>query len=270
MLDGKLHSNAIARFDLRGRTAWVVGGAGVLGTAVCRGLAEHGAHVVLAEIHRERADDLVASLRADGLSAEAVQLDAGDESAIVRCADDIVARRGEIAIAVNMAYFYTKTLMERMTTREWEQGMRVTLTGAFLVGREAARVMRAHGRGGSIIQFSSMYGVVSPDPRMYPPHHQVNPIDYGVAKAGILQLVRYQAVMLAPERIRVNAVVPGPFPNPNTQGDAEFLQALSNKSPMGRVGNPAEMAGAVVYLASDASSYVTGTQIVVDGGWTAW
>jgi NAD(P)-dependent dehydrogenase (short-subunit alcohol dehydrogenase family) len=265
-----LHPNAAARFSLSGKTAWVVGGAGVLGTPVCHALAEHGAHVAIADIRREKVEALAQAIREDDLAAEAMTLDAGDEAAIVRAADDIVARRGRIDVLVSMAYFYTKTPMEQMTTREWEQGMRVTLTGAFIVGREGARVMKPAG-GGSIIQFSSMYGLVSPDPRMYGPRHQVNPIDYGVAKAGVLQMVRYQAVMLAPHNVRVNAICPGPFPDPDTQGaDPDFLDRLSKRSPMGRAGRGPEMAGAVVYLASDASSYVTGTQLVVDGGWCAW
>jgi NAD(P)-dependent dehydrogenase (short-subunit alcohol dehydrogenase family) len=265
-----IHPNAAARFDLSGKTAWVVGGAGVLGSPVSRALAEHGAHVVIGDIRKERVDALAASIRDEGLSAEAMICDVGKEADVIAAVDGIVSRRGRIDVIVSMAYFYTKTPMEQMTAEQWEKGMRVTLTGAFVVGREGARVMKKAG-GGSIIQFSSMYGVVSPDPRMYPPKHQVNPIDYGVAKAGVLQLVRYQAVMLAPHNVRVNAIVPGPFPDPDTQGaDPEFLQKLSNKSPMGRVGKGTEMAGAVVYLASDASSYVTGTQIVVDGGWCAW
>lgn len=266
-----VHPNAAARFSLQGKTAWVVGGAGVLGTPVCHALAEHGAHVVIADIRREQVDALAEAIRAEGLSAEATMLDAGDEAAIVRAADHIVDRRGRIDVLVSMAYYYTKTSMEQMTTSEWERGMRVTLTGAFIVGREGGRVMKASGAGGSIIQFSSMYGLVSPDPRMYPPPHQVNPIDYGVAKAGVLQMVRYQAVMLAPHKVRVNAICPGPFPDPATQGaDPAFLDRLNHKSPMGRVGRGSEMAVAVIYLASDASSYVTGTHLTVDGGWTAW
>jgi NAD(P)-dependent dehydrogenase (short-subunit alcohol dehydrogenase family) len=116
-----------------------------------------------------------------------------------------------------------------------------------------------------------MYGLVSPDPRMYPPTQRMNPIDYGVAKAGILQLVRYQAVVLAPQRVRVNAIAPGPFPMPDTHGtDDQFMSRLCGKVPLGRVGKPDEITGPVVFLASDASSFVTGTNIVVDGGWTAW
>jgi len=266
-----LHPNAVARFDLSNKVAWVVGGCGVLGTHVCRGLAEHGAHVVISDIRKERADQHAAALRDGGMSAESLACDAGNEAQIIAAADTIAQRRGRIDVLVSMAYFYTKTPMEQMTTEQWEKGMRVTLTGAFLLGREGGRIMKKQPEGGSIVQFSSMYGVVSPDPRMYPPKHQVNPIDYGVAKAGVLQMVRYQAVMFAPHKVRVNAIVPGPFPDPDTQGaDPEFLAKLANKSPMGRVGKGPEMAGAVVFLASDASSYVTGTQIVVDGGWCAW
>ena len=116
-----------------------------------------------------------------------------------------------------------------------------------------------------------MYGKVSPDPRMYAPNINVNPIDYGVAKAGILQMVRYQAVMWAPYGVRVNSVVPGPFPNlSNYNNSPEFIKKQIDKVPMGRVGRPEEIVGAVIFLASDAASFVTGTEIVVDGGWTAW
>ncbi len=264
------HPQAVARFDLSGRTAWVVGGAGLLGAPVCRALAEHGAHVIISDIRGDRGQSLAGELSSAGLSAESTTLDVADESAIVRLTDDLVERRGRIHILVNMAYFYTMTDMDKMTTHEWEEGLRVTLTGAFVLGREGGRVMKSQG-GGSIIQFSSMYGLVSPDPRIYPPRHKVNPIDYGVGKAGVLQMVRYQAVMLAPYKVRVNAIVPGSFPDPTTQGaDPDFERKLSDKCPMGRVGQPPEVAGAVVYLASDASSFVTGTRIVIDGGWTAW
>lgn len=260
----------LSRFDLSGRVAWVAGGAGLLGTAVCRALAEHGAHVVIADVRQDRADGCAAAVRQEGLSAEGVALDVADEQGVIRCAESILSRHGRLDVLVNMAFYYTKTPMSRMTAAEWEAGMRVSLTGAFVIAREAGRVMAERG-GGSIVQFSSMYGLVSPDPRMYPPPHEVNPVDYGVAKAGVLQLVRYQAVQLAPRGVRVNAIVPGPFPAPQGQGaDATFMRRLADKVPLGRVGRPEEIAGAVVFLASDAASYVTGTRIVVDGGWTAW
>jgi NAD(P)-dependent dehydrogenase (short-subunit alcohol dehydrogenase family) len=197
-------------------------------------------------------------------------VDVGTEAEIISATSNLFAKHGRLDVMVNMTYYYTKKPWEELSAADFNAGMRVSLTGAFLATREAGKLMRTQGHG-SIIHFSSMYGVVSPDPRMYPATQAVNPIDYGVAKAGILQMVRYQAVQLASSGVRVNAVVPGPFPIPSTQGqDVEFMKRLQAKVPMGRVGNPKEISGAVVFLASDAASYVTGTQITVDGGWTAW
>jgi len=146
----------------------------------------------------------------------------------------------------------------------------ISLTGAFVASREVGKVMSRQGSG-SIIQFSSMYGKVSPDPNMYPENQPINPLAYGVAKAGILQMVRYQAVQLAERGVRVNAIVPGPFPIPDKHGvNPVFMARLTAKVPMKRVGAPHEIVGPVVFLASDAASYITGAEIVVDGGWTAW
>ena len=171
---------------------------------------------------------------------------------------------------MNSTAYSTGKPMEQMGMADWEKGLHVSLSGAFVLSREAGRVMAAQGSG-SIIQFSSMYGKVSPDPRIYAPDYNVNPIDYGAAKAGILQMVRYQAVMLAPFGVRVNSVVPGPFPDPAGQGgDAKFVKKLSDKVPMARIGDAEEIVGAVVFLTSDAASFITGTEIVVDGGCTAW
>lgn len=265
-----MHENAINRFNLSGRVAWIVGGAGLLGTAVCHALAEHGAHVIVSDLREPEAAALAEAITKKDLAAEFLPIDASSEESIVRAAQTIHDRHGRMDCAVNMTFAYTRTPMEEMTTAQWEHGMRVTLTGAFLVAREASKIMVEQGKG-SIVQFSSMYGVVAPDPRMYPPPMPPNPIDYGVGKAGVLQLVRYQAVMLAQRGVRVNAIVPGPFPYPwSQQKDDEFMSGLRNKVPMNRVGDAAEIAGAVVFLCSDAASYVTGTQIVIDGGWTAW
>jgi NAD(P)-dependent dehydrogenase (short-subunit alcohol dehydrogenase family) len=264
------HPQAVSRFDLTDRVAWVPGGAGLLGTAVCRALAEHGAHVIVSDIRGDAAEKNVGELRDAGLRAEATQIDIGNERSVIDQVEQIVARHRRIDILVNMTYQHTKSSMERLTAAEWNEAIGVTLTGAFVVTREVGRVMGEQG-GGSIIHFSSMYGIVSPDPRMYPPTQRMNPVDYGVAKAGILQLVRYQAVVLAPNRVRVNAVAPGPFPFPTTHGtDGQFMARLKDKVPMGRVGKPEEITGAIVFLASDAASFITGTNITVDGGWTAW
>ena len=264
------NAQATRRFDLSGRVAWVPGGAGLLGTAVCRALAEHGAHVIVSDIRPEAARENAEKLRDAGLRADSMQVDIGDESSIVSQVEQIVSRHQRIDVLVNMTYQHTKTPADKLTAAEWNEAIGVSLTGAFVATREVGRVMGQQG-GGSIIHFSSMYGLVSPDPRMYPPTQRMNPIDYGVAKAGILQLVRYQAVVLAPLGVRVNAIAPGPFPIPDTHGaDDQFMSRLCGKVPLGRVGKPDEITGPVVFLASDAASFVTGTNIVVDGGWTAW
>jgi gluconate 5-dehydrogenase len=172
-------------------------------------------------------------------------------------------------ILVNLTTFTLGRSLDEASPQDWTAGLNVSLTGAMLLSRAAAARMKS--RGGSIVHFGSMYGLVSPDPRLYEGLFPANPPDYGAAKAAVLQLSRYQAVFWAADRIRVNAVVPGPFPNPSGQGAAaEFASRLADRVPMGRVGRAEEITGAVIYLASDAASYVTGTSLVVDGGWTAW
>lgn len=258
---------AHARFDLSGTVAWVPGGAGLLGAAVSRGLAEHGAHVIISSRNAERATAMASQIRSEGLSAEARALDVGDENAVDAAAEGIVNDHGRLDSCVNLASHSTGKSFAELTSQEWDEGMRVTATGAFLVGRAAGRVMAENG---SIVQFGSMYGIVSPDPRNYPATVPMNPPDYGFAKAGILQLVRYQAVQLASKGVRVNAVVPGPFPGPQALANDGFGEMLSSRVPLGRTGKPDEVVGAVVFLCARASSFVTGTSIVVDGGWTSW
>ena len=265
-----MNTKAVRRFDLTDKVALVVGGAGYLGVSICRGLAEHGAHVIIADIKESSAREAADLLNNDDLSAESMCLDLCDEDAVKTAIDGIVDRHGNLDIVVNCAIYSTGKPFENMSMADWEKGMRISLSGAFVLSREASRVMVAQGSG-SIIQFSSMYGKVAPDPRIYAPDLSVNPMDYGVAKAGISQMTRYQAVMLAPKGVRVNSIVPGPFPDPRGQGsNAAFVKKLSDKVPMARVGKAEEIVGAVIFLASDVASFVTGTEIVVDGGWTAW
>ncbi|MFM8436760.1 MAG: SDR family NAD(P)-dependent oxidoreductase [Planctomycetia bacterium] len=256
-------------FDLTGKVAWVAGGGGYLGLPTCLELARHGATVIVTDGRKEAAEAAVQRLREDGLEAEARELSMDDEAGIKATVDGIVARHGALDIAVNMTYSSSGKPMMDMTLTDWQEGTKAGVGGAFLLAREAARAMLPRGRG-SIIQFSSMYGLVSPDPRMYG-NQPVNPIDYGVGKAALLQMVRYHAVTWAPRGVRVNAIAPGPFPNPaGMGGDAGFVERLSQRVPLGRPGRAEEIPGAVVYLASDAASFVTGTCLVIDDGWTAW
>lgn len=258
-------------FDLTGKVALVAGGGGYLGYSICRALAAHGARVGVGDINEQAIHRSVDAVQGDGGQAVAVQLDSGKEDSIERSLDQVQQSLGPVSIVVNCATTATGKSHENLTVEDWQTCLQTTLVGEFLIARSAARRMIKQGGGGSIIHFGSMYGMVSPNPVAYGDKMPMNPPDYGAAKAGVLQLTRYQAVLWGKNGIRVNAVVPGPFPNPGVQArHPDFVDRLSQRVPMARIGQGDEIAGAVVYLASPASSYVTGTTLVVDGGWTAW
>jgi gluconate 5-dehydrogenase len=172
---------------------------------------------------------------------------------------------------VNNAFFGYEGKNEKnipaMPEEMWAMGIEGTANVVFRCIRSAASLMK---KGGSIINISSIYGIVSPDPSIYGTSGFNNPPAYGAGKAAVLQFTRYAACHLASKGIRVNSISPGAFPNKEVQENKKFISNLKRKIPLGRIGEPEDLAGAVVFLASDASSYVTGSNIVVDGGWTAW
>ena len=259
-------------FSLNGKVAWVVGAGGHLGPAICRGLAEHGAHVVMADIRPEAVEKIAQTLSDDGLSGETQSLDVGEEAAVVGATDDIVARHGRLDVLVNLTYRTTNKPMEQMSLEEWEKGTHITLGAAFVLSREAGRIMVNQGSG-SIIHFASMYALVSPDPKMYPAGLNPNPPDYGAAKAGLNSLTRSIALEYGRKGIRANAIAPGLIVGERAAerlaaDDPEVDRAERDCYPLGRYGRPEEIADVALFLASDESSFVTGIVLTADGGLT--
>lgn len=257
-------------FSLEGKVAIVAGGGGYFGEPICIGLMEQGARVVVADIDIDRARRVAATALEKFPDAEAyaVDLDAGNEESIKDVVKGCAARFGRLDILINATYLSIGKTVEELSAEEFDRSLHVNITGTFLLAREAAQAME---NGGAIVLFSSMYGQISPDPAIYDPPLIPNPIEYGTGKAGIDQMTRYLAVHWAKRNIRVNAIAPGPFPHAFQQSAyPEWMKKLSAKNPMGRIGRQEEMAGAVVFLASNEASYITGHILNVDGGWTIW
>jgi NAD(P)-dependent dehydrogenase (short-subunit alcohol dehydrogenase family) len=255
-------------FDLTGQDIWVVGGAGYLGQAVVTQLASLGARVLCADLG-DRAQVFVREKSLAG-TVTPCTLDVGDSSAVAPFVASQIARRGVPHGLVNLACASTAKNLEELTEADFDQVNHGNLTATFLLARQMGQAMAEVGRG-SIVLFSSMYGTVSPDPRIYEAPMNPNPIEYGVGKAGIQQMTRYLAVHWGTKGVRVNCISPGPFPNPNLQrDDPAFMARLGAKTALGRIGQAPEIAGSVSFLLSDAPSYFTGQNLAVDGGWTAW
>lgn len=262
-------------FDLSGRVAIVTGGAGILGQHFCAALAAHGANVVVVDRDAKAAEALAKTLPG---KPRAVALDITDESAVAALVKQVQKDFGRIDILHNNAATKPADLrkffdpVERFDMEIWHEVMRVNLDAMFMVAKHIGAVMAAQPKGGSIIQTASIYGIMAPDQRIYEGSDylggQINtPAVYSASKAGVVGLTKHLAAYWGAKNVRVNSLTPGGVESGQNQ---TFKDKYSARVPLGRMAQASEMTGALVYLASDASSYVTGQNIVVDGGLSAW
>jgi NAD(P)-dependent dehydrogenase (short-subunit alcohol dehydrogenase family) len=247
-------------FGLDGRVALVTGGASGIGRGIATALAEAGAEVAVVDLDAARAATVAAELRRFGGRSAGIGADVSDEAAVATAFRAAGEALGVPTIVVANAGIYPTSPLAEMAVADWDRVMAVNLRGAFLCVRDGARAMRAAGRPGTIVTVSSIES-------MHPSFAGLG--HYGASKGGLNMLTRSAALELAPDRITVNAVCPGGVETEGTAaafGDGLKAQ-LEARIPLGRVATPAEIGGVVVFLASPAAGYVTGTTLVVDGGY---
>jgi 2-deoxy-D-gluconate 3-dehydrogenase len=268
------------RFGLRGRVVIVTGGAGLLGSCYSHALAEAGAHAVVADIDGPAAERLASEVTGSGgTRAVGIQIDVSDAASVRAAVERTLAEFGRVDGLVNNAALDPKfdvahagshrSSFEDFPLEAWEQALAVNVTGMFLCAQAVSRPMLQAGRG-VIVNIASTYGLVGPDQRLYqregqPP--QFKPVTYTVSKSAAIGLTRYLATYFAGKGIRVNTLTPGGV---YAGHDEEFVRRYSARTVLGRMAEKEEMSSALLFLLSDASSYMTGANLVVDGGWTAW
>ena len=270
----------LKKYNLNGRVAIVTGGAGLLGRGYCQILAAAGANVVIADVAEQTAEALARTISNDtGADACGIHTDVSNPESVGYLIEQVMNRFGRIDILVNNAALDPKfdadhagehsNRFENFPFSAWQDALGVNVTGMFLCA-QAVSVPMLEAKRGVIINISSTYGLVGPDQRLYQREGQApqfKPVTYTVAKAAVLGLTRYLATYFANTGIRVNTLTPGGV---FAGHDEEFVQRYSAKTVLGRMADADEMSSALLFLASDASSYMTGANLVIDGGWTAW
>lgn len=251
-------------FDLTGKTAVVTGAAGLYGQQMAEALAEAGARVFMASRNRDALEKQAESLRAAGFDASSLQYDQASESSIAELLRHVVDAAGRVDILVNNAVSRPMTDWSG-PVEQFAKSMEVNATGVFLMVRTFGDHMAAQGYG-SIINVASMQGVIGPDYTLYEGLNWGVAPDYFFHKGGMVQLTRFAASKLGARGVRVNAILPGGFFN---HQDAAFVARYNARTFLGRMANETDAKGAIVFLASDASAYITGAAIPIDGGYTA-
>ncbi|MBP6208003.1 MAG: SDR family oxidoreductase [Anaerolineales bacterium] len=270
------------KFSLKDRVAVVTGGVGLLGAEFCKTLAEAGAAIAVVDLNGEAAGKVADGLNKMGYKAMGIATDITKPESVNAMVSAVLSKFGRLDVLVNSAALDPKFdpeaaakgiapgAFEDYPLEQWNAAMNVNLTGMFLVTQACVKQMVAQGKKGSVINICSTYGLNGPDQRIYIKDGRrvaFKPVYYTVTKAGVMGFTKYLAAYYAETEIRVNALTPGGVYNNHEE---YFVKNYSAKTILGRMAKKDEMNGALLFLASDASSYMTGNNVVVDGGWTAW
>jgi NAD(P)-dependent dehydrogenase (short-subunit alcohol dehydrogenase family) len=258
--------NVVDLFRLDGRVAVVTGGAGILGAHISSALAEAGAQVVIASKSPDRPERLARDLGEAGLAAVAAPLDLASEASVTGLCRFVVSRFGKVDILFNNAVARSGGDIGTATGDDWRRAMDVNATGLFFSCKTFGEQM-ARQRSGVIVNVASIYGTVGPDFSIYEGTGLTNPVNYAFAKGGMISLTRYLASYYGPFGVRVNSISPGGFATDGMPD--QFVSRYSRKTPLGRMARGDDIKGPALFLASDASAYMTGQNVLVDGGWTA-
>jgi gluconate 5-dehydrogenase len=241
---------------------------------MCETLAELGANVVVVSRTIDDCERTAAGLSARHQDALAVEADVTVPKSVEQMVDTVLDEYGRIDVLINNAYSGSASSFEEMTVNEWRSALDGALTSTFLCTQAVSEPMKAQGSG-SIVNVASIYGVVAPDHSIYGRAGNNNPANYGPAKAGVIQFTRWTATYLAEHGIRANCISPGGFYNheqaeTNEYYETDFVSNYRERTPLGRMGDETDLKGVTALLASDASKWMTGQNIVIDGGWTVW
>lgn len=259
--------NVLDSFKLSGKVAVITGGYGYLGRAFSLALEEAGAYVIVGGRNEEKFKNVFSSIK----NIEYHYLDISDTESIRHCFAEVSQKFGSIDILVNNAFYLGGQFPESTTDEELTRSWDGLIGSVYRCIREVIPFMKSQ-QSGNIINIASMYGLIVPDFRLYEDSCRkfFNSPQYGASKAAIIQLTKYFAEYLIPDNIRVNAIAPGSYPSEFVQQNKEFVKRLAEHNPMRRIGQPEDLKGVLVFLASDASKYMIGQTIQVDGGWTIW
>ena len=259
-------------FDMSNRVVIITGAAGTLGSQYAKGLSRSGAKVVLADLSYNACKKIVEEIEREySVEALPVKLDLRKKNSIKQMVSKTVKKFSKIDVLINNAAYQGNdklrtTPFESFPLSDWNNALSINLTGIFLCCQEVGKIMLKQ-KNGNIINIASTYGIVAPDQRIYGDSGQNAAAFYSVTKAGVINFSRYLASYWSRSGIRVNTLSPGGVEN--SQG-RKFIKTYSEKTMLGRMAKKDEYVEAIIFLASDASSYMTGSNLVIDGGWTAW